>query len=38
MHYMKIDEDARSAARAIDLYKSDKGIGKKEKARVAKVC
>ena len=26
------DNDARSAARAIDLYKADKGIGKKKKA------
>jgi len=27
------DNDARSAARAIDLYKSDKGIGKETKAK-----
>ena len=27
------DNDARSAARAIDLYKSDKGIGKEVKTK-----
>ena len=27
------DNDARSAARAIDLYKADKGIGKQSKSK-----
>jgi len=30
------DNDARSAARAIDLYKADKGIGKKKKSNTDK--
>ena len=31
-------EDAKSAARAIDLYKSDRGIGKKDKSKSSKKC